>query len=260
MPTLAGMADEHQLDMRKFLAESEKRIEALRKLGPDVLPPNLVYPPLPDYDPKGECRCIKAWWDLSETGLLLYMDWGPDLPLNVDVEFRILCLRSAPYSSYVAPEAELDAIVKESETDNTPGGKKTLRLDEAEDHITGWVSCDGSVTLNYPNKFYPIGRDDNGNPSLELNWHNVEGFADELQKIVRRVTYEANAGNPQISEEDFGIGVDFEKVSPYTPPARQSKESPKEKDPSKSSSDLGGCGCLVLGGILAVAAYFIFFA
>ena len=231
------MADEHQLDMRKFLAESEKRIEALRKLGPDVLPPNLVYPPLPDYDPKGECRCIKAWWDLSETGLLLYMDWGPDLPLNVDVEFRILCLRSAPYSSYVAPEAELDAIV-----------------------ITGWVSCDGSVTLNYPNKFYPIGRDDNGNPSLELNWHNVEGFADELQKIVRRVTYEANAGNPQISEEDFGIGVDFEKVSPYTPPARQSKESPKEKDPSKSSSDLGGCGCLVLGGILAVAAYFIFFA
>lgn len=211
LPTLENMADEHDVDMGKFLVQAQNRIEALRKLGADVLPPNLVYPPLPDHDRKGEQRCIKAWWDLGETGLLLYMDLAAGLPFNTEIEFRILDLRAAPYSSYVAPEADLDARNEGGETDNTPGGKRTLKLEDAEDYITGWVSFDGRVTLTFPG--YPFEKDDNGNPRIELNWHDVDRFSTTLREIVRRVTYEAAAGNWQIAEE---LGVDFGIVSPYT--------------------------------------------
>jgi hypothetical protein len=246
-----------EVNMREFYEDSNRKMEALRKLGRDVLPPNLIYPPLPEYDPKGECRCIKAWWDLGETGLLLYMDWGPDLWQNTDIEFRILSLRSSPYGSCVAPQAELDARTDKDEQDNTPGGKRTLKVEEAEDYITGWVSCDGEVTLNYPNEFYPIGRDDNGNPSIKLTWHNVEAFNYEIQEVIRRVTYEANNGNPQISEEGYGIGVDFEKVSPYDPSAAVVKATYPDERAATKQKDKAGCGTIAAFLIVVSLLYFL---
>jgi len=248
------MSDGDKVDMRKVFADAENRMQALRELGPDVLPPNLVYPRLPEHDPEGEYRCITAWWDMGESGLLLYMDWSPDLPFNTEIEFRIVQLLCSPYGSYVAPEAELRAPTDYTQPDALLGGKRTIMLDDAEDYITGWVSFDGEVTLTFPG--YPFDKNDKGNPQIKLNWFDVEEFGTTLREIVRRVTYEAAAGNGQIAED---LGIDFGCVSPYDKqPLKPRRLESSVKEDKKAETDLSGCGCLVAGLLLAVAAYYVF--
>jgi hypothetical protein len=234
---LAGMSDEQEINMEKFVRDADRKIEALRKLKPDDLPPNLVYPQPPD-EVQGEHRCIKAWWDLGECGLLMVMEWS-DYTLHIDgAEFRIMRLTCAPYGRLEAPCAELEA-----KTDKTPPQaeqERTLNILEAEEYIGGWVDGEGEVTLIYPG--FPFDKDVHDSPLIKLHWHNVDRFSDEIRQIVRRVTYEAALLGGQIKERVFGYDTDVQAFSPYAvapPSAPRSPTSEAASIPKAAKPDVG---------------------
>jgi len=208
------MSDEREVDMGKLLGEANRKVEALRKLKPDDLPPNLIYPQAPD-EAQGEHRCIKAWWDLGECGLLMVMEWSDYTHLTDGVEFRIMRLTCAPYGRLEAPCAELEA--KTDKTAPQVEQEPTLNILEAEEYIGGWVDGEGEVTLIYPG--FPFDKDVHDSPLIKLHWNNVDRFSDEIRQIVRRVTYEAALVGVQIKERVFGYDTDVEAFSPYVAPA-----------------------------------------
>jgi hypothetical protein len=203
---------------------AESAHEVRMRLGPDDIPPNLVYPKVARQS--GENLLIKSWWDLGESGLLLIMNWNDGEFMPAEVEFKVLNLYSTPYCQLMAPEAELRGATSEDGIST-----RTLIVQEAANYLTGTIECTGEVYLNFPN--YPFTISDKKEICITLHWYNVEEFGKELTEIVRRLTYEASKAIYQIGED---LNIDFEKTTPYP---SQPRPSESQRPPSNGGQEVG---------------------